>query len=253
MDKEMHFPTDLRELENDLMKEIDSLRQHPKQWIKELSRMLDYFQGDNYDHPLFGSRHYNKGRAAIEEAIKFLDTCGPLPPLHRNKNLDALAKKENERAIALESNKQETAEHSLAERISAIDKKFINYAESIVMGFSDVKEIVKDLILHDGIVDYPHREHLLSQDFDQVGINIAKNTNNELSTLVNFLRTDPGDYLDNEVSKYELPASEYPDNFTSMRRNFYETIVNGKKHVEVKYEFTLPNGQRVFRSKHADE
>ena len=253
MSKQIHFPTDLKELEDDLLKQINHLRHHPKQWIVELKRMLDYFQGDTYDHPLFGSRHYNKGRAAIEEAIKFLETCAPMPALNRNAQLDALAKKENERAIALESNKQEVAEHSVAKRISAIDKKFINYAESVVVGFPDVKEIVKDLILHDGIVDYPHREHLLSQDFDQVGINIAKNKNDELSTLVNFLRTDPGDYLDTEVSKYDLPLSEYPDEYVSVRRNFYERIINGKKHVEVTYEFTLPDGKRVTKSKHVDE
>lgn len=247
------MPTDLKELEVDLLKEINHLRHHPKQWIKELARMLDYFQEDNYDHPIFGKRHYNKGRAAIEEAIKYLDSCAPMKPLNRNPSMDKLAEKENKRAIALEASNQELAERSLAHRISAIDNKFINYAESVVVGFYDVKEIVKDLILHDGIVDYPRREHLLSNDFDQIGINISKNVNNELSTLVNFLRSDPGDYLENEVNKYDLPLSEYPDSYTGVRRNFFESIVNGKKHVEVKYEFTLPDGKKVYRSKHIDE
>lgn len=253
MPQKVKIPTDLKQFENEIFTEMNKLRHNPKQWRNELAHMLDYFQGDTYDHPLFGTRHYNKGRKAIEEAMEFLDNCENLPPLERDEGLDLIAKRENHRLVAIEEMDQIKTEQSLAERINAIDNKFKNYAESVVVGFPDVKEIIKDLILHDGIVDHPHREHLLSKDFDRVGINVRVNDMNELSTVASFLRTEPENFWKNEVSKYDLPVSEFPKEYISVRRNFSEKVVNGQKHVDVNYEFTLPNGQKVMKHRTFDE
>lgn len=251
--KKIHPPQDLKVYEAQIFAEINKLRRNPKAWIAHLAEMLDYFQGYNYEHPLFGSRHYNMGRTAVEEAMMFLESCQPLPELDRDEGLDLIAKRENKRLIAIEEANPFEAERSLSERISAIDKRFKNYAESVVLGFPDVKEVVKDLIIHDGIVDKPHREHLLSKDFDRVGINVAVNSNNEFSTIVNFLRSESEIFWESEVSKYDLPASEYPEKYISVRRNFSERVIDGKKHVEVFYEFTLPDGQKVAKSRTFNE
>ena len=152
---------------------MNNFRKNPKELAKKLELIRTYLDPDSniLSEPNKIQIQMVEGDAVFKEAIQFLKSLPPLPPLEWDQNLATSAQEHvndiGPKGLLLYQSSDGTEPE---ERIA----KYGNYTEplgeNIDFGPNDAMGVIVSLTLDDGEEQRPHRENLFKDDFKKVGI-----------------------------------------------------------------------------------
>ena len=152
---------------------MNNFRKNPKELAKKLELIRTYLDPESniLSEPNKIQIQMVEGDAVFKEAIQFLKSLPPLPPLIWDENLAQSAQEHvndiGPKGLLLYQSSDGTEPE---DRIA----KYGNYSEplgeNIDFGPNDAMGVIVSLTLDDGEEQRPHRENLFKDDFKKVGI-----------------------------------------------------------------------------------
>jgi uncharacterized protein YkwD len=145
---------DTRGLESQVLDEVNFARTHPAEYARFLRDYRDHQDEDVYT---------SEGTPAIDEAIAFMDRQQPLPPLKLDLKLSRSAG-----GYARDQGPEGLTGHVSADGATLSDRMHRQQvwsmfaAETISYGYENPRDVVRQLIVDDGVPGRGHREVLFN-------------------------------------------------------------------------------------------
>ena len=160
-------------LEGGVVAELNLLRSNPPAYAEKLRayRALIGPDGIRHDPGDPVGRITREGTASVDEAIAVLQTKAPLPPLAMDRELAMVAQ-----AYAAEQGKTGAIGHvsadgtTLSDRINRGRTWYGSTAETISYGEHTPADVVRQLVIDDGVPSRGHRAIILATDLSYVGV-----------------------------------------------------------------------------------
>lgn len=268
----------------EVMMIINQVRKDPPFLIKDLEDMSKHFKGLDFKPP--GAKvilETQEGAEAVLDAVAFLRKAKPVNPLLKSKELCKAAQKWADEL----GSKGSGSHGSLSSRIeAALGKDAPGYrAENIAYGSKEPKDIVLQLIIDDGVKDRGHRKNLFSEMYEIIGVGYSTHKQMGAVCVIDFVgegkRESTPSFSDNpyvlkdmmkaqqsanlssKASKSptvesstkkssglkpgEIPESEWPDGYVSMKQKTEMSSKNGVKTTKVTYVFVMPDGEEITK------
>ena len=149
---------------------MNNFRKNPKELAKKLELIRTYLDPDSniLSEPNKIQIQMVEGDAVFKEAIQFLKSLPPLPPLAWDQNLATSAQEHvndiGPKGLLLYQSSDGTEPE---DRIGNYSEPL---GENIDFGPNDAMGVIVSLTLDDGEEQRPHRENLFKDDFKKVGI-----------------------------------------------------------------------------------
>jgi uncharacterized protein YkwD len=162
---------DFRELEQEVVKELNIARTTPRSYASHLKDMSRYFHGKELRRPGDIIVLTKEGDAAVVEAIRFLKNVKPIPPLKLSQGMSQGARDHVEvqgRSGTIGHGSDEGSQPW--ERISRYGTWKKTVGENIAYGCSRPRDVVISLIIDDGIPGRGHRQNIFNPNFRAVGV-----------------------------------------------------------------------------------
>lgn len=167
-------PAYLSSLELEVIQEINLARAHPEKYAAYLQEYKKYYNGKICSSPTRARPVMTfEGVAAIDEAIRFLQSSNPLGRLEPSRGLSLGAKDH-----VLDLSKKGMISHrgsdgSLpTDRVSRYGTWESTMGEAILFEVSTPREMVMQLIIDDGVRDRGHRKDVFEPSFQVAGVSI---------------------------------------------------------------------------------
>jgi len=155
-----------------VLAELNLARSAPRSYGGYLREFRGRFRGKEYLLPDGTTRVRTvEGRAAVDEAIRFLSRQKPLPPLSWSDGLAAAAAE-----LAEEQGRSGATGHvgrqsrGMKERIERHGRWERQIGENIGYGPEDAREMVMQLIIDDGVKGRGHRKTIFTRAFTTAGV-----------------------------------------------------------------------------------
>ncbi len=157
--------------ERDLLGEINDARAHPQIYASYLEKLKPMFSGKEYRRTGQPALVTEEGWSAVEDAIKFLQTVKPLPPLHFSQGLYLAAQSHVKDQSASGKTGHQGSDSTLIEqRVKPYGSWQGHIGENITYGDDSARERILMWLIDDGVPSRGHRRRLLSSDFNVAGI-----------------------------------------------------------------------------------
>ena len=197
-----------------------------------------------------------EGDAVFKEAIQFLKSLPPLPPLMWDENLAQSAQEHvndiGPKGLLLYQSSDGTEPE---DRIA----KYGNYSEplgeNIDFGPNDAMGVIVSLTLDDGEEQRPHRENLFKDDFKKVGIACGPHETEFQMCVMDFAYDfQPlNNQRNNNIRQPEMDRDNmmYNQNNQNMDNNENKIVISkimSKEKAEEKYNDTIASGNTGFIS-----
>jgi uncharacterized protein YkwD len=182
-----------RHVEAEVLAEINFARQNPRAYADDLREYRSYFDGRLVFLP--GDENgmiTNEGTRAVDEAIAFLERQAPLPALDHGDVL-ALAAADHVAAQgpAGALGHSSRAGNSPGERVRRRGGD-IYVGEGISYGYSHPREVVRQLIVDDGVPNRGHRALLFNGMFRYAGVGCGAHRSYRYMCVVDMSSTADG-------------------------------------------------------------
>jgi len=188
----------LTKQEQDLLTEINFARANPVAYIPFLEQYKKYYDGKLVRFPGGSMLVTNEGVAALEDAIAFLRTLKPLPPLEIRKGMVSGAKVHLDDMRASQRSGHTGSDGSKPEdRLSRFGSWQDSVGENIVYETRSARNDVIGLIIDDGVATRGHRKNLFKTTFKVIGISYGGPVNKKTIAVITFA----GGFLDKGDSK----------------------------------------------------
>lgn len=180
-------------LEDVVLERINVMRANPRAYAEQLRVYRSYFDGEIVYMP----GDYNgiltkEGVAVVDETIAFLEAQPPLPPLASAQILASTAADFSHEQGALGARGHLGADGSApGDRVKRRGGG-IYVGEAIAYGFDDADEIVRQMVVDDGVRDRGHRKLLFDKNFRFAGIGCATHARMDYICVVNLSATPDG-------------------------------------------------------------
>ncbi|RYE02605.1 MAG: CAP domain-containing protein [Sphingomonadales bacterium] len=176
-----------------MLDEINFARQHPREYAETLRAYREQFDGRILYLPGDENGIYtNEGVAAVDEAIAFLERQDPLPALSPGEIL----------ALAALDHAEDRGEAGATGHLSRdgagpgdrVRRRGgdIYVSEGIYYGANRADQVVRSLIVDDGVVRRGHRALLFNADYRFAGIGCAEHRRFQHICVVDFAATEDG-------------------------------------------------------------
>lgn len=181
-------------LEQQVLSQLNWARQHPRDYAAALRDYRRNFDGDLLYLPGQGvAITTSEGTDAVDEAIAFLEHQDPLPPLTLDQVLTLAA-----RDHADAQGPTGTVGHVSADDASPGQRVKrrgggIYVGEGISYGFDDAAQVVRQLIVDDGVPGRGHRRLVYDANFRFAGIGCGAHRRYGHMCVMDFARTPRGD------------------------------------------------------------
>jgi len=217
------MPGDVSTLDNSksLAREVgrflNNVRKDPKILIPIIEDDLQYFEGDTMWKPNEIGMRTNEGPGAWVDAVQFLKQAQPMPELDWNAALEAAAI-DHAYDIGPQGRNDHTGSDgsTMTKRIERHGtwKNFIG--ENINVGAHTAEQIVKALVIDDGVPGRGHRKNIFSPNFTVIGIGCSPHKDYTTCTVMDFsgAMSDGTGYR--PISKEYSPG--IPDNVWEMAK-----------------------------------
>lgn len=193
----------LTKLEQDLLNEINSARANPTAYIKYLEEYRNYYQGTSVKFPDGSTLITNEGVAALNDAITFLRTVKPLPPLALNKGMVSGAKLHLSDMLKTQKSGHTGSDGSKPEdRLSKFGTWQTTVGENIVYEVRSPRIDVIGLIIDDGVKTRGHRKNVFKSEFKVIGISSGGPFEQHTIAVITFA----GGFLDKNDPKKPTPT-----------------------------------------------
>jgi uncharacterized protein YkwD len=182
-----------RALEAEVLAEINFARQNPRAYADDLREYRSYFDGRLVFLPGDANGMITKeGTRAVDEAIAFLERQAPLPPLDYGDVL-ALAAIDHVAAQGPAGGlgHSSRAGNSPGERVRRRGGD-IYVGEGISYGYSHPQEVVRQLIVDDGVPNRGHRALLFNRMFRYAGVGCGNHRSYRYMCVVDMSGTIDG-------------------------------------------------------------
>ncbi|WP_125255754.1 CAP domain-containing protein [Brevundimonas fluminis] len=151
-----------------MLAELNQARRDPRAYARRAREFRALFRGDRFQRPGEIAVVTQEGVAAVDEAIRFLETQPPLPPLTRSPLLDRAAadhaRDQGRTGQVGHVGSDGSSPHQRMRRHGA----WRATAETIAYGPTP-EHAVMQLIVDDGVPDRGHRAIIFSPDYQMVG------------------------------------------------------------------------------------
>jgi uncharacterized protein YkwD len=162
---------DFRELELEVVKELNAVRTNPRFYASHFKEMIRYFYGKELRQPGAMTVLTKEGDTAVAEAIRFLEKGKPIPALRLSRGMSRGARDHVDDQGNSGTVGHLSIEGSRAwERISRHGTWKKAVGENISYGKSRARDVVTSLIIDDGVPGRGHRQNIFNPDFHVVGV-----------------------------------------------------------------------------------
>ncbi len=163
--------TYLRNLENEVVREINLARKGPQEYGSLMQDLLSLYEGNLLKRPGRITILTKEGVSAVNEAIEFLNSATPLKPLKHSKGMSRGARDHVKDLVPVGTLGHKGSDNSRAgERVNRYGKWRRQLGENISYGHKTAREIVIDLIVDDGIPSRGHRKNIFNSSFNFIGV-----------------------------------------------------------------------------------
>jgi uncharacterized protein YkwD len=158
------------ERDKEIVYRINYVREHPAEYAFHLEDLIEQFHGRMRKLPDGVFLETKEGAAAVEEAAKALRRTKPLPPIQWDPCLS-----ESSFAHVLDTGPKGLVGHNSSNgkdfvtRIRRFQTGFRTVGENISYGSKTAEDVVRDLIIDDGVPSRGHRKNILAAGFDSAG------------------------------------------------------------------------------------
>jgi len=161
----------LSPLENSVVREINMARTGPKDYASLLEQWRNYFDKKILRLPGETPILTKEGVRAVVEAIRFLHSIQPLPPLIPSKGMSLGAKDhvKDQGSSGASQHKGRNGSQS-SDRVNRYGTWEKSIGENISYGSNRARDIVMSLIIDDGVPSRGHRKNIFSPDFRVIGV-----------------------------------------------------------------------------------
>lgn len=182
-----------RDFEADVLAEINFARQNPQSYAEDLREYRGYFEGQVVYVPGDPNGMMTKeGVRAVDNAVAFLERQAPLPPLDHGAIL-ALAASDHVAAQGPGGGigHSSRAGSSPGERVRRRGGQ-VYVGEGISYGYSNPREVVRQLIVDDGVPGRGHRALLFNPMFRFAGVGCGSHRVYRVMCVVDLSGTADG-------------------------------------------------------------
>lgn len=158
-------------LEQATIDEINLARANPTSYIKYLEEFKQYFHGKEIRYPDGFVLVSNEGVAPLDEAIAFMRSLKPAPPLKLKPGMVFAAKDHlNDLVKTGRSGHKGSDGSTVSDRLNRYGTWAESLGEDIVYQSRSAREDVVSLIIDHGTSTRGHRKNIFKSDFQVVGI-----------------------------------------------------------------------------------
>jgi len=161
----------LSPLENAVVYEINMARTAPKDYASLLEQCRKYYDRKILRLPGETPILTKEGVRAVDEAIRFLHSIQPLPPLIPSKGMSLGAKdhvKDQESSGASQHKGSDGSQPS--DRVNRYGTWEKSVGENIAFGSDKARNIVLSLIIDDGVSSRGHRKNMFNPNSRAIGV-----------------------------------------------------------------------------------
>jgi len=161
----------LSPLENALVYEINMARTAPKDYASLLEQYRKYYDKKILRLPGETPILTKEGVRVVVEAIRFLHSIQPLPPLIPSKGMSSGAKDHARDQGSSGSSQHKGSDGSQpSDRVNRYGTWEKSIGENISYGGNQARDIVMGLIIDDGVPSRGHRKNIINSDFRVIGV-----------------------------------------------------------------------------------
>ncbi|OAN67287.1 hypothetical protein A7X12_00880 [Sphingomonas sp. TDK1] len=184
---------DAPDLEDQVLARINQVRQDPVGYAQHLRSLRARFSGRTLFLP--GSDRgllTQEGVAALEEAIAYLELQSPLPPLSRGALLDLAAREHVAVQGSLGTRGHISPDGSTpGQRVQRRGGGPL-VGEDISYGYADPDDVVRQLVIDDGVPDRGHRDLLFNRELRYAGVGCGSHSRYGHMCVIDVSRTRNG-------------------------------------------------------------
>ena len=181
-------PAYLSSFEAEVIQEINLARAHPEKYVTYLQEYKKYYNGKiclspSHQKPVMTF----EGVAAIDEAIRFLQSSNPLGHLEASRGLSLGAKDH-----VLDMGQKGTSGHKGSDgsmptdRVGRYGAWESTMGEAILFEVTTPREMVMQLIIDDGVRDRGHRKDVFEPSFQMAGVSIISRSSFGSFCVIDF-------------------------------------------------------------------
>jgi len=173
-------------LERNVLEEMNHARTVPAEYARNLQEYRKKFRGKTV---AAGPVRIvtREGVAAVDEAILFLRTAKPLPPLEYSKGLSGAAAE-----LVREEGEKGTVGHTgersggMTQRVERHGKWEGSVGENLSYGSDDARSVVMQLLIDDGVPGRGHRKNIFNPSFRKAGISCGRHPSLRTMCAIDF-------------------------------------------------------------------
>jgi hypothetical protein len=240
---------DYNRLEDEVYELINIVRTRPYTFIKDLSGMVPYFNGNKYKAPgMQATLVTSEGVAAVQEAIAFLEDQTPVEVIFRSKGLDLAA-----RDHCFDIGKHSLVSHigsdgsRMSDRINRYGTWYNTIAENISFSETTAKEIVLNFLIDDGNKTRGHRTTIVNPQLKYIGISCGPHKSLISCCIIDFA----GNYEEQGISKKDIYTVKKESSISNDNFRGFDRIKEHDfdKRAQMKNNDDLPPGVTSCRTK----
>ena len=241
---------DLEIFPKEIFQEHNYLRRNPQSYIEKLERVLSFFRGKYFRHPMEMPIETYEGEKGVINAIEFLKQQNPVRELIFSEELSKAA-----RDHAIDIGDNGISNHIGSDNSTLYDRieKYIEWdggiGESIQYCYKFPGNIIMSLLISDGSKSKIERENLFNPEFKYVGIDCEKHKKFQVCTVINYAKIlfkknkDPPDRDENRIiTKDYVPNDSIG---VEIKNNVIKTF-SGDEHNFTRKIFDLSNGKKYI-------
>jgi uncharacterized protein YkwD len=174
-------------VERAVVQEMSDARTRPRAYAQHLRDLTGSFEGTLWKRPGRVPLRTDEGLAALQEAIRFLESVRPVGPLRFHEGLARAA-----RLHARDLGPRGALDHlgadgsTLSTRLNRLGAWEGTVAENISTLEEDPRQIVIQLLVDDGIPGRGHRKNLFNPDLHQAGAGMAVHRDYRIVTVIDY-------------------------------------------------------------------
>jgi uncharacterized protein YkwD len=162
---------DFRELEGEILKEMNLARTNPRFYAPLLKDIAKYFYGKELRRPGELPVSTQEGVTALDEAIRFMEKATPVPKLRLSGGMSRGARDHVEVQGSAGSVGHSSAEGSgPCTRINLYGTWEKMVGENIAYGHARARDAIISLIIDDGVPNRGHRQNIFNPNFHVAGV-----------------------------------------------------------------------------------
>jgi uncharacterized protein YkwD len=174
-------------LENSVVREINTARTAPRDYASLLEQSRKYYDNKILRLPGETPVLTKEGVGAVVEAIRFLHSMKPIPPLTPSEGMSSGARDRVTDQGSSGSSQHKGSDGSQPwDRVNRYGTWEKSIGENIAYGSDKARNIVTGLITDDGVSGRGHRKNIFNPDFRSIGVACGRHATYRIVCVITF-------------------------------------------------------------------